>query len=603
MSRLTELLSFNEGETVASYCSRLAAACGYRHARSFANDLGFRFQDLAVGVDEEVRKFATVLEVSADDLSSGIILSEEQFYVIAGEHFTRSHLHRQRLRFCPLCTRNDEHTRDGRRGHRAFGRADWLIWANRACPIHEVELKTSAHDRSPVFTHDFAANLAAESDEMNAHISSLRTMRPDTLQQYIQARMSGARVSPWLDSFPIYVATTLCDLVGGLERHGLKFTSSQLDQAELSDCASAGFEILHGSESNFREFIRKKSQNFFNGRSYYGGGSLFGRLYEKLAHESIDPSFNPIRKIMLDEVLSVVPLGPGDDFFGPVTHRRLHSLQTAHKNYGVHPKRLLKSLVNAGLVSEDQAQNTPGRILVEADLMKSFVEKSVSCINSSEAMEQLGTSFNTLKLLTANGFFSVVGGKKNMIAEPRYDPHELDAFLKSLRARVTQAANPNLVPMRLAAQVARVSFIELIVLILDAELPSVGWEESKIGLSAIRVDPDELVARVRPRDDLLSLRTIETKMHTSYYVTQALIHEHRIRSATRRNPITGRPQTVVTQDDFAEFCSTYQSLQNIAKDRITTMAKCRKLFVKLGIAPAFTAANMAFYRRSDVPAH
>lgn len=237
-------------------------------------------------------------------------------------------------------------------------------------------------------------------------------MRPDDLQRYVQAPMAGARTSDWLDSLPIYVDITLCELVGGLEQHGPKCMSSQLDPVELSNCASTGFQLLQGPESNFRDFVRAKSQAYFDKRSYNGGRSLLGRLYDKLAHNTRDPNFDPVRKIMLDEVLDALPLGPGDDFFGPVTERKLHSVQTAHKTYGLHPKRLMKSLVNAGLVSEDQAQNTPGRILLDASLMESFVSRSIASVSSVEAMEQLGLGRRSLRSLSASGLFSVVGARR-----------------------------------------------------------------------------------------------------------------------------------------------------------------------------------------------
>lgn len=190
-----------------------------------------------------------------------------------------------------------------------------------------------------------------------------------------------------------------------------------------------------------------------------------------------------------------------------------------------------------------------------------------------------------------------------MKADPRYDPDELVAFLNRIKARVTQATTPNLVSMHIAVKAAQIPIPEFIELLLNGELKSVGWDETGTGLAAIRVDPDELIARVRVPDDLLSLRTVELRISTSFQVTKALINEHRIPAITRRNPITGRPQTVVTEDDFAAFHSTYLSLRNIAKGRATTTIKCRKLLMTLGVAPAFFAANMAFYRRSDLPAH
>ncbi len=601
MSRLSKLLQFNAGETLASYCSRLAAACGYRHARSFATDMGFSFQKVVTGDAGHIRTFASVLDVSVNHLSSGIISSGGKMHEIAGEKFSRPSVQRLRLRFCPLCVREDEHLCEGRRGYRAFGRIDWLITANRACLKHEVQIITSEQFPSSKFNHDFAANLAAERECMETHLASLRHMKVDALQLYMHARMAGMKTSEWLDSLPIYIAATTCELVGGIERHEAGFLNSELDQVELSACADVGFSLLQGDESNFREFIRRRADRYFSTRRYAGGRSMFGRLYEKLAHHRADPNFEPVQRVMRDEVLNNVPLGPGDDFFGPVNERRLHSLRTAHVTFGVHPKRLMKSLLNAGHISSGTAR-THGRTVLPADVMENFVRDAVNGITAPEARALLGASRRSLDSLSEHGFISVQGRKEdNIRTEPRYDAAQIETFLALLRSRVTCVPTAKLVPLLNAVHVTNCSYNALLDMIVNNELASVAWDQESVGLLAIRIDPDEVLAMTTEPDEFVNLKTVEIEIPSSFNVVRALVVDGHLPSIKRPHPKAGIPQTAVSIKALASFKQTYVSLANIARARGTRTRKCRSYLEARGIAPSFVAAEMPFYLQSSLP--
>ncbi|MDI7865131.1 hypothetical protein MRS76_24795, partial [Rhizobiaceae bacterium n13] len=486
-------------------------------------------------------------------------------------------------------------------GHRAFGRIDWLITANRACLKHGVQIRTSEQPPSSKFYHDFAANLAAERECMATHLSALRHMKVDALQQYIHARMAGMRTSEWLDSLPIYIAATTCELVGGIERYTTGYMNSELDQIELSACADLGFSLLQGSETNFRDFIRRRAERYFSTRRYAGGRSMFGRLYEKLAHHRADPNFEPVRRVMRDEVLNNVPLGPGDDFFGPVAERRLHSLRTAHLTFGVHPKRLLKSLVNAGLISSD-ASNTNGRTVLPADVMENFVREEVNYLTAPDAIALLGASRRSLDSLSERGLISVQGRKgENIRTEPRYDSKQIETFLTRIKSRVTCTPAANLVPLLKAVRVTNCTYNDLIEMILDDELSSVAWDDEYVGLPAIRIDPDEVLAKTSKPDPFVNLRTVETEIPSSFNVVRALVTEGYLPSIKRAHPVAGMPQTAVSVEALATFKQTYVSLANVAKARATRTRKCRSYLETCGIVPSFVAAEMPFYLRSSLP--
>ncbi len=319
MTRLAELLPFNAGETIASYCSRLALACGYRHSRSFANDLGFRFQGLVVGNHTDVKQFASVLDVPESKLSPGVIVTENRTSTISGQKLTRALMERYRLRLCPLCIRDDERNLGGRKGFRAYGRTEWLVSPIRTCETHGTKLITPIGEDARQYMHDFALNLAIAVADVEEFLSQAEPMDTDSLQGYVQARLRGMpTASPWLDTMPLYIAVRLCEIVGAAERHGVRFKPKTRSDQELSAAAGTGFDILSGGADEFRDWLVRKTEGFYHKNSDLGGRFLFGRLYEKVAYETDDSEYDPIRHIMREVVINTLPLGPGEEFLGPL---------------------------------------------------------------------------------------------------------------------------------------------------------------------------------------------------------------------------------------------------------------------------------------------
>ncbi|KNY32936.1 MULTISPECIES: TniQ family protein [unclassified Agrobacterium] len=213
MSRLAELLPFHAGyETVASYFSRLAAACGYENARAFAFHLQLQFQGIVAGREKDLETFAAVLDMPKSSLSAGVILGDKYIYQISGQVLSRHEMQRLRFRFCPFCVSEDEHRCGGRRGFRAYGRLHWHVSAIRTCKRHGVRLVSSAELARSPFQHDFAANLAAESSKIPRSMASAEAAEPDNLQTYVEKRLKGVMGgTDWLDSLPLYVAIRLCE--------------------------------------------------------------------------------------------------------------------------------------------------------------------------------------------------------------------------------------------------------------------------------------------------------------------------------------------------------------------------------------------------------
>jgi hypothetical protein len=605
MSRLFDIINFNARETVASYCSRLAAACGYRHARSFGADLGFRFQGLAVGNEDDVKKFASVVGVPACYLSDGIVTTRDRMSTIAGHEFSKTLVERQRLRFCPFCIREDEEQLGGRRGFRSYGRISWLIAPIRTCQRHGVRLVTSAHSPESSFLHDFAANLAVESEHMDRLLSSAERWAADSLQTYVEARLANTETgADWLGTLPLYVAIRLCEMVGASVRHGTRFQMAAINQQEWSACAGTGYDLLCGGEDQFRAFLATQLERFHNGKGPPGGRALYGRMYEWLAHETSDPNYNPIREIMRDVALDNLPLGPGDEMFGSVTERRLHSVWSASVKFEVHVERLRKLVVNTGLVPPDHVDRTPDRILLPVEAMEELIGTIRNSLEVKEASALLGIKCRQFETLYKNGVLTPHGGDRLTAPAshyPRFVQSDLHKFIDRLKAVVTCDENPELTDLLSASKKVNRRYDEIVALVLSGALSTVAWAADQAGLDAVRIDPIEIRDRLSQRGhDCYTYRDLERLVPAPYKVVQALVADGHLTAVTRRSSLKRTYQTVVEPEVFAAFRMEFVPLANLAGIRGTTSKKLELRLKEAAIEPVFTSGEMHFYRRVEV---
>jgi hypothetical protein len=603
MTRLAELLPFNAGETVASYCSRLAVACGYRHSRSFANDLGFRFQGLVVGDDLDVQKFASVLGAPASKLSPGVIVTENRISTVFGQKLTRALMERSRLRLCPLCIRDDERNLAGRKGFRPYGRIEWLVCPIRTCETHGTKLITPTGEDARQYMHDFAVNLAIAAANIEDLLSRAEAMDTDSLQGYVQARLRGTPTgSPWLDTLPLYVAVRLCEIVGASERHGIRFQAKDLSNRELSAAAGTGFDLLSGGADEFRGWLLRKSQGFYRKNSDLGGRFLFGRLYEKLAYETEDDEYDPIRHIMRDVAINTLPLGPGEEFFGPVTERRIHSVHSASREYDIHPARLTKLLAAAGLITEVASKRTFEKILVDAGTMESFVteaKKSLSTNEAKAALNAKGTQFEQLvKLGYINADVADETGAFALVN--RHSPEDITEFLRKLQSAVTCEDDGSLIDLQVARKKAICTFGKLIELLFGGKLARVAVASGEHGLRAIRVDIDEVKEHTTGANhDGIPIHKLVNLMPSSSKIIRVLLANKRIPTVKLRNPVTRNLQDYVDPKDLAAFMREFVSLGSLSTQAgLRTWTVEKELFGR-GVIPIFVAGEMPFYRRSE----
>ncbi len=606
MNRLAELLPFNAGETVASHCSRLAAASGYERAYSFGTDHGFRFFSLAVGNQKAIEAYADVLQVHASDLTPGVMKPSGNFLLIGGEQeIEMSMLERSRLRYCPRCLEDDERFGEGRRGHRAFGRLTWQIKSVRSCRRHGIRLFTSPLRPDPMFLHDFAAELQAELVRTKSAPPAAEKMKTDNLQLYTEARLAGDKtMSPWLDTFPLYVALKICETIGACERHGIDFRAAALDEREWSTCAGMGFDLVHGGPASLEESLRSQMVRFQDAYPRSLGRSGLGSLYRQLTFHSLEQEYRPIREIIRNVGLETLPLAPGDYFLGPVTERRVHSVSSAAQQFKVNTRMLLNQLINAGAVPVSARSTTPERVLLDAKLMESHARELKRKLNVRSASAYLGIDETSFRALVKHGHIisaSSMGSLDTARLDWTFDQRVLDEVVAKVASAASCSHTNGLCSIQEAARAGATNLVVVIEKILDGAIKTVGIDTNENGFGRIKVDPNEVkrCTAVQPHG-CYTFAEVSRLIPIDGRVVSALVAEGRLPTVQRPVLRRGSNHTVIEPEALHEFTRQYVALPRLSEDagiaRPTLMGKLDHA----GVAPAFIAAGTRFYRRSDV---
>ena len=615
MTRLAELIQFNEGETVASYCSRLAAACGYPNARALATRLGFRFQGLVAGDDVDVRGFAFALGTSESGLAPGTVVTRDRYSTVSGERFSPAMMHRLHLRLCPHCVLEDEVSAEGRRGFRAFGRLEWLVAPVQVCRAHRCMIFL-LKPQTPLYglEHDFAAKLAFHRSEIPMIARATAHVEPDAYQGYVEGRLrSGPNGNRWLDTFPMHVVGRVCEAVGIIEQYGVTAGPKTLGVADLSRSAGRGYDIIQGGETDFTEFLERLAGRFYEAGGDIRGKGLYGHLHGVLATASPEAEYEPFRKIMREVTMNTVPLGPGSDYFGPVTERRMHSVYSASREFGLQPKRLRNLLARSGMVDPDTATKPYHRIVLDATEMAAFAKEVREALSFKEAVKALGAERSQLASIVECGILrsfeiSIGGGAapesgSGITTTLSFRASDVTEIRRRVECLPIISPSEEFVRLRYAAKMANCKHGEVVRLLLDGELRKVARVEDEDGLAALRIDPYELREWTRgPDHGCRSLREVELAIPTSNAVVHALIEAGHLKSVRRRNPWKRHMQMVVEPDELARFISTFVSLGTLAHRHRRTTAGIESRLTKVGILPAFIASGKKFYRVLDLAA-
>lgn len=589
-------LSPQPRETPTSYCSRVARKHG-RTARQFADDCGIRFQDIVNGDGSALASLAEACGIDTSHFSNSTIRRVvDRLYAIGNEQLTADAMRRGQLRACPQCLLEDRLGPDGTLA--AYMRVEWLVGAVRVCPRHNLSLDVISVGAQQ--THDFAWHLQRREDRPAPTVSPAHR-EAGALVGYIVDRLAGRAEAHWLDRMPLYAAIKSAEIVGAAITRGIKASWNSLSDDDWHAAGIAGFDLLTNGDGAFRGYLARVQRDHVE--SSWGVKVVFGQLYNFLAQNTQDAVYEPLRGIMRSQILETVQIPADDVVLGvKIERRRLHSIHSASRETGLHPKPLRRKLMAFGIIDSLAEDLTDDRLVFDADEAIAALESVKTSMSLEGAAVYLNIPRPHYRTVLAPPFITAVS-----IPSPRgghrlaFLQQDLDALLARLTSGASDRGPTDLGYVWLAEASKRCvkPMLDILTLLFDNKLTRVRLNPLERGFKAILVNVEEVFGHLHPPRTTLSLRDVEHRLKASTQVVRALVDLGALPSSIEINPISNLPSRVVLPGDLEAFMETYVSLMVLARERGIHFRSLKSHLDAAGIASAFEpeAVPATFYFR------
>lgn len=607
--RLSLTLDLGDREAPPDFASRLATRACRDDMREFCRDFGIDPRAIIKGEPDAVIAMADLAGVNRNRLLGEAFTRMEgarRQFQHRGQVFLQSSLVRNRVRMCPACMAEDIERLDCRLAARPYRRSMWLVRGVRTCAKHSLALAEVGKLDGPNAIHDTSRVIADAIPRLRPLVDGAVLRTPSRFECYLLQRLDGKAAGSWLDGLPMYAALHLPLVAGAVAVHGPGVVLDDLSDDEAWHCETAGFDIVDKGAEGIRAFLDELQTPFRDSRSLKGPKVMYGRLYDWLAHECRDKAYDPVRDIIIDHSLDTLGLGPGDVLFGrKVAMRRKHSVVSAAKEFGLHPKRMRKMLQRANLTDADLSGAANNRVTFDATEAETLLKGLAESISMEKLREYMNVPRPHDRGLMERGFIKplMAGGRTK--GGHAFLKSDLDDFLEQLLRDADPAlhGDPEMVPLIAAAKHSCCAVMDVVALVLDGKLSRVGRDPGQVGFVSVLVDAEEVRPLVTgPAYEGHSLRDLEKLLSAGTYAVKALVEKGFIIATTVKNPVTGWMQPIVGDEDLQRFRQEYVSLHTLARERGEHFARVKKSLVAAGVVPVGDPSELkqTLYRRSDV---
>ncbi|WP_082675318.1 TniQ family protein [Aureimonas ureilytica] len=604
--RVPFLLQPGATETPPDYASRLAMKSRRDDVAKFCLDFGLDHQGVVDGRLEAIDELAMASGVAWGRMYEHAFrrIEEGLTYIHRDQFFTRPQLNRDRLRICPYCLAEDVEHGEGRVESRPYRRSVWMIDVVRICEIHGRTL-VDLPDVGSIGAHDTSIRIATALANMRDLVAKSVVNRPTSLEQYVRHRLQGGRTADWIDALPMYVVINVAPIIGSLEVSDDPSELQDVPEKTRVQWEEVGTNILTGGPAEVGALLDRLNRRFFTTRRQVGGRVLFGRLYERLAHETDDAGYEPIRRLIHEHLQATMPVAERDTAFGrSFDDRKVRSVRVAAQEHGLHPKRMRKVLDAAGLLKIEDDATSDHRSIFDAAAGGPLLRSLSDSLDLKSLAAYLGIPRPHERALVERGLVNALIPSSVMFRTWSIERSEADRLL----ARMIACADPDrpatgLHPLPKAASRSCRSSGEILELLLDGRLCNVGLDPDARGYMAVLVDPDEIKQITAPRvQEITTLREAERHLSTSTKVIKALIARGHLEARTVLNPVMRREQTVIDKTEISRFQREYVSLQSLSEERNLHFRQVSTDLRSKGVKPIDDPSllNATIFRRSDI---
>ncbi len=594
MTRLSISLPFHGDESLASHCSRLAAAHNFKSAKTFARHLGMSFEKLCNGAGPELEAYARLTSQEECDLIAGIIRNDGKNARIANEIMSRTFLTTMRHRFCPVCLVDDEARLPGRKGSRAYARLHWSVSSIRSCMIHDCAL---VEVRMPLGHQpaDFSANIRQLCDQRDKTLMTPMPLPASPLDRYAIARLRQHPTAPnWLDTMPLETACRLTETTGAILRHGILFDTLMSDGAEWSACAGEGFAVTSEGPERFSEFLRHLIKASYRPSIQRRPLKIFGRLAELVQSASPLSPYRTVRELMQAVSAGELPFGPGDKFLGTVRERQLHSIASAATASGLSRVEVRAQLRKANIIASD-TDNLPDHMVVFPSQTLDNIGRPTRC-STKEAMGRLNATGDELAaLVRARLLFPMQGKRFQAIEFSDSDVERILGYIQALPLITLEEAPMTCISS--AATVSQRSIATVLKLVFDGSVRAATTGET--GIAGLLVDPVECAqARSKYKLKELPWRRAMAALQVPSRTLEVLLSKGYLEGNTTGEQL----DFTITTDALIRFAREYVSMREMTHQLRFAYPQLAAKIAMRAHPPAtpWAIAHANFYRRSEI---
>jgi len=522
----------------------------------------------------------------------------------------------EKLAFCPACISADLERRKDCGSAAAAGRSAWVLKPIMTCVQHGLELlvvneNRPATDWEARKLNDFSRRIQRVLDCIDKQILRAEARPPSSLELHLSACLSGSvpSVNELIDALPFYAIAQASLYLGAFNTVGPLFALINLSDNERRIAGATGFNVLTAGLGAVKANLEQQMDRWPKGKNAATAAAFFGTMHTWLTTRSGDSSLEFLRDAIRETMISTRALRRVDKIYGvPVGDRRLQSVHTAAQETGLHPKRLQRVLVKAGVLAQEYAQRRAHLAVFASTAETTGILESIKrCIPKNAAVAYINSTRTQFDVLQRAGLIEPFTKADGVLKNYGFDTKDLDDFIASLFAitRDYPSANLPLVPVREAVKRCCASVDKIVRLILDKRLTRVSRLPGISGFQSILVDPIEVVTALeRPVRPGLSIAEINHRTGWDRRAITALIRHGHLPSQQIVNPSSRLPQSVVEPSDLQEFVAKFISLYSVARMSRRSISDIKMQLLEYGISPAFDPKTSwgIFYKRKDLAA-
>ncbi|WP_342104254.1 TniQ family protein [Methylobacterium sp. SI9] len=594
-------------ETPTSLVSRLAARNGIPLAGSFCEDQGMLFRQVIDGEPAAIQRLAELAGVDPNRLFASTFRKiDENVRLLGAERFDRQWMSRARLRVCPACLLQDAEGSTLPPDAAMYCRTWWQISFIRTCHLHSTPLAILPSERRTV--HDFAASVRPHASDLSRLVETTAPVETTRLEDYLLRRIVGDGGGiPLLDGLATGVAARFCEVLGTVGLHGCSQRSSKLDESQLRIAAQFGCDMATAGEDAIRTFILGLVRGDVTRSANGGPQAALGSLHAWFSDNRDTQDMERLRGLVRDAVAASLPIGSGKVCLGQsVNERQVHSIRSASRETGVHPKRLRKLLREAGFIGDEHADLADNLVMFSAEASAPFLAELCGTKGLTKVSAYINAPRVQAQLLFHAGFLRPVypngGSTKRLLA---FNVKEVDALMLSLLdgAEVLDREVEGAFSIPRAAKRVPCGAMDIVSLIQNRRLPWVGRRSDELGYMSIRVRPDQVRPALFPGVGI-SVDQAARKLKLHYVLARKIIRLGLINEIPGRCPEYYHERYNVRSESVDDFIKNYIALSEIQIASATKGNSVKSILRSNQIYPVTSSYDVGkvYYKRDEVEA-